>query len=171
MPTSARSPTKNPAARSEAERAEIGERQMRPCTPTQYAPAPRESAIKPVPHPAAPVGRSSQTRRNSLTSSPRMIRELWASAPKVASDIFSFPPAAAHFLFDVSKRKWGADPCGEAALPRRSRRIAPAIIMAASHGRQIAAPTFPEGGTSRMDNAPGWSRNPPISHTFRKLVI
>ena len=24
---------------------------MRPCTPTQDAPAPRESAIKPVPHP------------------------------------------------------------------------------------------------------------------------
>ena len=23
-------------------------------------------------------------------------------------NIFSFPPGAAHFLFDVSKRKWGA---------------------------------------------------------------
>ena len=43
---------------------------MRPCTPTQDAPAPRESAIKPVPHPAAPVGRSSQTRRHHLSSTP-----------------------------------------------------------------------------------------------------
>ena len=40
------------------------------------------------------------------------------------SNIFSFPPGAAHFLFDVSKRKWGAH--------------LPAIIMAAfprSNGR------------------------------------
>ena len=58
------------AARSEAERAERGAGQMRPCTPTQDAPAPRESAFKPVPHPAAPVGRSSQTRRHHLSSTP-----------------------------------------------------------------------------------------------------
>ena len=43
---------------------------MRPCTPTQDAPAPRESAIKPVPHPAAPVGEPSQTRRHHLTPTP-----------------------------------------------------------------------------------------------------
>ena len=43
---------------------------MRPGTPTQDAPAPRESAIKPVPHPAAPVGQSSQTRRHHLTPTP-----------------------------------------------------------------------------------------------------
>ena len=28
-------------------------------------------------------------------------------------NIFSFPPGAAHFLFDVSKRKWGAHPLRE----------------------------------------------------------
>ena len=43
---------------------------MRPCTPTQDAPAPRESAIKPVPHPAAPVGEPSQTRRHHLMPTP-----------------------------------------------------------------------------------------------------
>ena len=43
---------------------------MRPCTPLTFAPAPRESAFKPVPHPAAPVGRSSQTRRHHLSSTP-----------------------------------------------------------------------------------------------------
>ena len=58
----AHAPAKNPAARSAAERAEREADQMRPCTPLTFAPAPRESAFKPVPHPAAPVGRSSQTR-------------------------------------------------------------------------------------------------------------
>ena len=43
---------------------------MRPCTPTQDAPAPRESAFKSIPHPAAPVGKSSQTRRHHLTPTP-----------------------------------------------------------------------------------------------------
>ena len=40
---------------------------MRPCSPMTSAPAPRESAIKPVPHHAAPVGRPSRTRRHHLT--------------------------------------------------------------------------------------------------------
>ena len=43
---------------------------MRPCTPLTFAPAPRESAIKPVPHPAAPVGEPSQTRRHPLMPPP-----------------------------------------------------------------------------------------------------
>ena len=69
-PIKASAPTTARAARSEAERAERGAGQMRPCTPTQDAPAPRESAIKPVPHPAAPVGEPSQTRRHHLTPTP-----------------------------------------------------------------------------------------------------
>ena len=52
----AHAPAKNPAARSEAERAEREAGQMRFCNPLTSAPAPRESAFKPVPHPAAPVG-------------------------------------------------------------------------------------------------------------------
>ena len=40
---------------------------MRPCTPITSAPAPRESAFKFPPHPAAPVGEPSQTRRHHLT--------------------------------------------------------------------------------------------------------
>ena len=66
----AHAPAKNPAARSAAERAEREADQMRPCTPLTFTPAPRESAFKPVPHPAAPVGRSSQTRRHHLSSTP-----------------------------------------------------------------------------------------------------
>ena len=70
LPIKASAPTTARAARSEAERAERGAGQMRPCTPLTFAPAPRESAFKPVPHPAAPVGRSSQTRRHHLSSTP-----------------------------------------------------------------------------------------------------
>ena len=66
----AHAPAKNPAARSAAERAEREADQMRPCTPLTFTLAPRESAFKPVPHPAAPVGRSSQTRRHHLSSTP-----------------------------------------------------------------------------------------------------
>ena len=43
---------------------------MRPCTPIASAPAPRESAFKSAPHPAAPVGQSPQTRRHHLTPTP-----------------------------------------------------------------------------------------------------
>ena len=68
------------AARSEAERAERGAGQMRFCTPTQDAPAPRESAIKPVSYPAAPVGRPSQTRRHHLTPPP--VQRRGANAPE-----------------------------------------------------------------------------------------
>ena len=69
-PIKASAPTTARAARSEAERAEREADQMRPCTPLTFTPAPRESAFKPVPHPAAPVGRSSQTRRHHLSSTP-----------------------------------------------------------------------------------------------------
>ena len=37
-------------------------------------------------------------------------------------DIFSFPPCTAHFLFDVSKRKWGVRPCGGSPRPFAEQR-------------------------------------------------
>ena len=58
------------AARSEAERAEKEADQIQFCTPTQGAPAPRESAVKSAPHSAAPVGEPSRTRRHPLTPTP-----------------------------------------------------------------------------------------------------
>ena len=71
---------------------------MRPCTPTQDAPAPRESAIKPVPHPAAPVGEPSQTRRHHLTPTP--VQQLCTQRCKVATKApFSLTPGAARSLF------------------------------------------------------------------------
>ena len=56
---------------------------------------PRGPAPRALNGSAAPVRRLSQTRRHSLTSSPRMISDLWASAPKVALNIFSFDRGAA----------------------------------------------------------------------------
>ena len=70
LSAAAHASAENQPARSDAERAKREADQMRPCTPLTFAPAPRESAFKPVPHPAAPVGRSSQTRRHHLSSTP-----------------------------------------------------------------------------------------------------
>ena len=36
-------------------------------------------------------------------------------------DIFSFPPCTAHFLFDVSKRKWGVHPHGKTVYSRAAK--------------------------------------------------
>ena len=49
---------------------------MRPCTPTQDAPAPRESAIKPVPHPAAPRAGGRGGAREQAQFSPQAETEL-----------------------------------------------------------------------------------------------
>ena len=73
--SSSKEPTQQPlrvprAARSEAERAEREAGQMRPCTPLTSAPAPRESAVKSLRHPAAPVGEPSRIRRHHLTPTP-----------------------------------------------------------------------------------------------------
>ena len=38
-------------------------------------------------------------------------------------NIFSFPPYTAHFLFDVSKRKWGCIPTGKACISAAVRCI------------------------------------------------
>ena len=78
------------AAPSEAEGAEIEERQMLFCTPGLCRHPAAGASRQLSSGPAAPVGRPSPTRRYHLTSSPRMISDLWALAPKVAPDIFSF---------------------------------------------------------------------------------
>ena len=73
--SSSKEPTQQPlrvprAARSEAERAEREAGQMRSCTPLTSAPAPRESTVKSLRHPAAPVGEPSRIRRHHLTPTP-----------------------------------------------------------------------------------------------------
>ena len=69
-PIKASAPTTARAARSEAERAERGAGQMRPCTPIFVGTAPRESVFKSAPYSAAPVGKPSQPRRHHLTPTP-----------------------------------------------------------------------------------------------------
>ena len=79
---------------------------MRPCTPTQDAPAPRESAIKPVPHPAAPVGEPSQTRRHHLTPTP--VQQLCTRGAKLRPKRLFLLHRARRVLFLAQpKREWG----------------------------------------------------------------
>ena len=108
LPIKASAPTTARAARSEAERAERGAGQMRPCTPTQDAPAPRESAIKPVPHPAAPVGEPSQTRRHHLTPTP--VQQLCTRGAKLRPKRLFLLHRARRVLFlgKTKKRMGGA---------------------------------------------------------------
>ena len=50
---------------------------------------------------------------------------VWVSWPmrgQLSPDTFSFPPCTAHFLFGVSKRKWGCIPAGKACIPAAVRR-------------------------------------------------
>ena len=96
-PMRASAPTTARAARSGAERAEIGAGQMRPCTPLPSAPAPRESAVKSAPHPAAPVGTPSQTRRHHL--SPTFVFKQTCTNVQVCAEHFFFSTGRGAFSF------------------------------------------------------------------------
>ena len=121
-------PTTARAARSEAERAERGAGQMRPCTPLTFAPAPRESAFKPVPHPAAPVGQSSQTRRHPLAPPP--VQQLCTNVQSCDQKRFFLFHRARRIFFLMSQKENGGriphgqcprrepDPCGRRSAAR-----------------------------------------------------
>ena len=119
LPIKASAPTTARAARSEAERAERGAGQMRPCTPITSAPAPRESAFKFPPHPAAPVGRPSRTRRHHLTPTP--VQRGGTKVPeRDKRRSFLLDRARPVFFSARPKRKWGVH-CPAiiiAAIPR-----------------------------------------------------
>ena len=109
LPIKASAPTTARAARSEAERAERGAGQMRPCTPTQGAPAPRESAFKSIPHPAAPVGELSQTRRHHLTPTP--VQQLCTRGAKLRPKRLFLLHRARRVLFlGKTKKRMGGAP-------------------------------------------------------------
>ena len=93
----ASAPTTARGARSEAERAEREAGQMRSCTPLTTAPAPRESAFKLPPHPAAPVGRSSKTRRHHLT--PTLVFKQTCTNVQVCAQHFFFSTGRGAFSF------------------------------------------------------------------------
>ena len=102
-------PSSTRPARSEAERAERGAGQIPPCTPTQGAPAPRESAVKSAPHSAAPVGEPSQTRRHPLTPTP--VQQLCTNVQSCGQKRFFSYTGRGAFSF-------GARPKGAPAAPR-----------------------------------------------------
>ena len=78
---------------------------MRPCTPLTSASTPRESAFKPVPHPAAPVGQSSQTRRHHLTPTP--VQQLCTPVQSCGQKrSFLLDRARPVFFSARPKRKW-----------------------------------------------------------------
>ena len=127
------------AARSEAERAERGVGQIRPCNPTQDAPAPRESVIKFAPHPAAPVGAPSRTRRHPLTPTPY---SNFARTCKVAAKRLSLWTVHPPFLFwQDQKRNGGCIPLDKPPCGSREPR-----------GRWAAA--HPSPGAPAVDNRP-----------------
>ncbi len=60
---------------------------------------------------------------------PRAIHAAGRDLPKTRHaapprNIFSFPPCTAHFLFDVSKRKWGVHSAGKAGVVPRPAPVA-----------------------------------------------
>ena len=81
---------------------------MRPCTPITSAPAPRESAFKFPPHPAAPVGRPSRTRRHHLTPTP--VQRGGTKVPERGQKRFFLLDRPRPVLFlSRTKREWGVE--------------------------------------------------------------
>ena len=68
---------------------------------------------------------------SSYRSLPRM-GEL-TQACQLIPKHFSFPPCTAHFLFDVSKRKWGGVPAAVRRVPLRSKENVRNIPMGKAH--------------------------------------
>ena len=93
----AHAPAKNPAARSEAERAERGAGQIRFCSLLTATPAPRESTAKSLRYPAAPVGEPSQTRRHHLT--PTLVFKQTCTNVQVCAEHFFFSTGRGAFSF------------------------------------------------------------------------
>ena len=109
LPIKASAPTTARAARSEAERAERGAGQMRPCTPIFVGTAPRESVFKSAPYSAAPVGKPSQPRRHHLTPTP--VQQLCTHVQSCDQKRFFLFHRARRILFlSRTKREWGAHP-------------------------------------------------------------
>ena len=131
------------AARSEAERAEREAGQMRSCTPTPSAPAPRESTVKSLRHPAAPVGQSSQTRRHPLT--PTLAQQLCTHVQSCDQSGLFFWTVHGPFSFPQDGKENGGcipagqAPCGSRHPPGR-RDGGPSAPCTAKHQAASAQP-------------------------------
>ena len=108
----ATAPTPARAARSEAERAERGTGQMRPCTPTQDAPRRGNQPSSLHRTPPRPSVQSSQTRRHPLTPTP--VQQLCTHVQSCDQKrSFLLDRARPVFFSSRWKRKWGprCTPC------------------------------------------------------------
>ena len=124
---------------------------MRSCNPLTSAPAPRESAVNSLRHPAAPVGEPSRIRRHHLTSTPVARGGL---LHRSALSALFFWTVHGPFSFRARpKRKWGVH--------------CPAGNPAVSPGRLITAPTLPQGSGG---NPAGGHTGPPLPFPADQLI-
>ena len=91
---------------------------MRSCNPMPSAPAPRESTVKSLRHPAAPVGQSSQTRRHPLT--PTLAQQLCTHVQSCDQSGLFFWTVHGPFSFPQDgKENGGCIPAGQAPCGSR----------------------------------------------------
>ena len=95
---------------------------MRPCTPINHRTPPRESAVKSAPHPAAPVGKPSQTRRHHLTPIP--VQRGGTKVPEHGQTFFLFHRARRIFFLMSQKENGGRIPHGQCPLAGASTPMA-----------------------------------------------
>ena len=147
----ASSPTNARPARSEAERAERGSVQMRPCTPTRSEPPPRDGSIDLAEDPSVPEGQP-KSEQAPIRRPPCARR---AAAPECAQAPFSFGPCTARFLFGQDRKEnGGCIPAGQAPCGSRHPR-----------GRRPAAHISPSGRLPPLRSPHGSGGNPAGGHT------
>ena len=158
LPIKASAPTTARAARSEAERAERGAGQMRPCTPLTSASTPRESAFKPVPHPAAPVAPVLANTQAPFHANPRTAT-LHARAELRPKAFFSFGPCTARSFRARPKENGGASrwtsPLREQRFPRPPDG-GPLQLPPGPTG-QPDNPAIRRNGPPGRSTCPGWA--------------
>ena len=99
----ATAPTPARAARSEAERAERGAVQMRPCTPTRLEPPPRDGSADFAEENSVPEGQPKSEQ--APIRRPPSRAEGHCTGARLAA--FSFGPCTARFLFHKMEKKMG----------------------------------------------------------------
>ena len=148
-------PTTARGARSEAERAERGAGQIRPCNPINRRMPPRESTTKPAVYPAAPVGQSLQTRRHHLTPTP-VQRGGTAWCPRATkSDFFSSTGRGA-FSFCPEQKENGGRICQPSAW-----RLSASQTVGTPRADTQVRPYGPTGSRPMRDNPLTGSRPAP----------
>ena len=96
--------------------------------------------------------------RSKPTRSPRRGQRLSGLLPSPPPrNIFSFPPCTAHFLFDVSKRKWGVHSC-------RQSRPSPRPLIG-NQENVTTVPVFPSRASRHLSRLVMMARRPGLVRT------